>query len=60
MDSSAAGVTRAKAPWRSPKLQELGNLRTFVQTGQANGKSGTISDGCSDPGGEKMSDGHCM
>jgi hypothetical protein len=52
MDKSAAGT--GKTPWRSPKLQELGNLRDFVQAGQAKGKSGVISDGGSDPGGEKM------
>ena len=59
MDNSAVGVTSGKTPWRSPKLQELGNLRSFVQSGQALGKSGTIADGCSDPAGEKMSGGHC-
>jgi hypothetical protein len=51
---SAAGVKTTKAEWRSPKLQELGNLRSFVQTGNGFGKSGPTSDGNSDPGGEKM------
>ena len=44
-----------KPVWRTPELQELGNLRTFVQTGHAFGKSGGPGDGESDPGGEKMS-----
>ena len=60
MDGSAARVTTVKAPWQSPKLQELGNLRSFVQSGNAFGKSGTIADGCSDPAGEKMDMGECM
>ena len=59
MDKSTAGMTIGKTPWRSPKLQELGNLRSFVQSGNAFGKSGTIADGCSDPAGEKMSMGKC-
>ena len=44
----------AKPVWRSPKLEELGNLRDFVQAGNAFGKSNGPSDGGSDPGGEKM------
>jgi hypothetical protein len=59
MDNSAAAVPTGKTPWRSPKLQELGNLRSFVQTGHGYGKSGLISDGCSDPGGEKMEKDNC-
>ena len=59
MDDSAARMTTSKTPWRSPKLQELGNLRNFVQSGNAFGKSGTVADGCSDPAGEKMSMGTC-
>lgn len=43
-----------KTAWRSPKLEELGNLRDFVQTGNAFGKSGVNADGSSDPGGEMM------
>ena len=57
MDNSAARVTTVKAPWRSPKLQELGNLRSFVQSGHAFGKSGTIADGCSDPAWRKNGHG---
>ena len=41
--------------WNAPKLQELGNLRRFVQTGSAFGKSGVSADGASMPGGELMS-----
>jgi hypothetical protein len=44
-----------KPAWRSPKLEELGNLRDFVQAGNAFGKSGPNTDGSSDPGGEMMS-----
>lgn len=44
----------SKPSWRSPELRELGNLRDFVQAGNAFGKSGTPSDGNSDPGGESM------
>jgi hypothetical protein len=40
--------------WLSPKLQELGNLRDFVRTGNANGKSGAFGDGKSMCGGEAM------
>jgi hypothetical protein len=44
----------AKPTWRSPKLEELGNLRDFVQAGNAFGKSLGSGDGNADPGGEKM------
>lgn len=40
--------------WSAPKLQELGNLRTLVRVGGANGKSGIYSDGKSCSGGEAM------
>lgn len=46
-----------KPEWRRPELRELGNLRDFVQTGHAFGKSGGTSDGSSDPGGERMDKG---
>jgi hypothetical protein len=52
MTDSTTG--RAKETWTSPKLEELGNLRDFVRTGFAFGKSGTPADGSSDPGGESM------
>jgi hypothetical protein len=51
-----AARNRSEKPvWRTPELRELGNLRTFVQTGHAYGKSGGPGDGSSDPGGEQMS-----
>lgn len=53
-NSPASEVTPAKRAWRSPRLEELGNLREFVRSGQANGKSGAPSDGASMPGGESM------
>lgn len=40
--------------WRAPKLEELGNLRTLVRVGQANGKSGREMDGGSNAGCESM------
>jgi hypothetical protein len=40
--------------WNTPKLQELGNLRTLVRVGGANGKSGSFSDGQACSGGEAM------
>ena len=43
-----------KPVWRTPELRELGNLRNFVQTGHAYGKSGGAGDGESNPGGETM------
>ena len=47
-------VAAGRPVWQSPKLQELGNIRRFVQTGNANGKSGTHGDGNSMCGGEAM------
>ena len=44
-----------KPMWRRPQLEELGNLRDFVQAGNAYGKSGPNTDGSSEPGGEMMS-----
>jgi len=43
-----------KPEWRAPKLDALGNLRDFVRTGHAYGKSGGTADGSSTPGGETM------
>lgn len=59
VDSTHAATMRPV--WQSPKLQKLGNIRRFVQTGNAFGKSGLITDGASCPGGEKMdnSSGNC-
>lgn len=46
---------RVKKPeWRAPKVDDLGNLRDFVRTGHAFGKTGGPSDGSSTPGGEAM------
>ena len=50
-------VKDTRAIWQRPKLQELGNLRDFVQAGNAYGKSGAPADGSSDPGGESMTMG---
>lgn len=40
--------------WQSPKLQELGNIRRFVRSGEAKGKSNGEGDGNSDAGNEMM------
>ena len=40
--------------WNTPKLQELGNLRSLVRVGNANGKSGLNCDGGSACGNEGM------
>lgn len=40
--------------WQAPQLRELGNLRTLVRVGAANGKSGEQMDGGSNCGGEAM------
>ena len=53
-DDVTAPLEDAKPVWRSPKLEELGNLRDFVQAGNAFGKSLGSGDGNADPGGEKM------
>ena len=53
-DETTPPQAGAKPAWHSPKLEELGNLRDFVQTGNAFGKSGVNADGSSDPGGEMM------
>lgn len=51
-DNAKKGAT--KPVWQRPKLEKLGNLKDFVQTGNAFGKSGLASDGESTPGGEMM------
>jgi hypothetical protein len=40
--------------WCNPELKELGNLKDFVQTGHAFGKSVLINDGNAMAGGESM------
>ena len=47
-------IAPVKPEWRQPKVEELGNLRTFVRTGAANGKSGPNIDGASMAGNETM------
>lgn len=47
-------TTDTRPMWNTPKLQELGNLRTLVRVGGANGKSGSFSDGQACSGGEAM------
>lgn len=51
LKSNASDVRQA---WRAPQLRELGNLRTLVRVGNANGKSGEQMDGGSNCGGEAM------
>lgn len=53
-DASTPQQPAGKPEWRSPRLEELGNLRDFVQHGNGFGKSGPSADGSSDPGGEMM------
>jgi hypothetical protein len=53
-EGMTTGQGSEKRQWRAPRLRELGNLRDFVQTGHAFGKSGAPADGESDPGGESM------
>jgi hypothetical protein len=43
-----------KPEWRQPNVQELGNLRDFVRSGVANGKSVINTDGNSMAGNESM------
>ena len=46
--------TVRKPVWRHPSVQELGNLRDFVRTGNAFGKSVLNTDGASMAGNESM------
>ena len=48
MESRHGVATRGdekKPVWRSPRLEEIGNLRNFVREGHAFGKSGVGFDG---------------
>ncbi len=54
MASFDPAVRAAKAEWRSPRLEELGNLKDFVRSGQAYGKSIQTTDGNSMAGNESM------
>lgn len=47
-------TSEVRPTWRTPQLQELGNLRSLVRVGNANGKSGLAMDGNADCGGEAM------
>ena len=47
-------VRGGKAEWRSPRLEELGNLKDFVRSGVAAGKSVQTTDGNSMAGNESM------
>lgn len=51
LKEESAGATDRKA-WHSPRLEELGNLRDFVQSGNAYGKSIQTTDGESMAGNE--------
>jgi len=51
---SKPGVKREKRAWHSPKVEELGNLRDFVKSGNAFGKSVLAADGESMAGAESM------
>lgn len=44
----------SKPEWRQPAVQELGNLRDFVRSGEALGKSVVAPDGMSMAGAESM------
>lgn len=46
--------TNRKPEWRQPSIQALGNLREFVRTGNAFGKSALTTDGMSMAGNESM------
>jgi hypothetical protein len=55
----AKGDVRADAPvskraWRSPRLEQVGNLRDFVREGNAFGKSGPGTDGTTSGNNESM------
>ena len=47
-------ATDQKLEWREPSVQELGNLRDFVRSGRAYGKSVARTDGNAKAGNESM------
>lgn len=49
-----SNTTNRKPEWRQPSVQQLGNLRDFVRTGNAFGKSVFTTDGQSMAGNESM------
>lgn len=52
--AAKSNVTDRKPEWRQPSVQPLGNLRDFVRTGNAFGKSFETTDGASMAGNESM------
>ena len=52
--AATSNDTVRKPEWRHPSVQELGNLRDFVRTGNAFGKSVLTTDGASMAGNESM------
>ena len=57
MDSNDSAKTQdeaSKPVWRSPRLEEIGNLRDFVREGNAFGKSGPGADGSTSGNDEAM------
>lgn len=50
-------IASSRPTWNTPKLQELGNLRSLVRVGNANGKSKISMDGGSACGAESMDTG---
>ena len=54
MAASKSTPPKQKPEWREPSVQELGNLRDFVRTGNAFGKSTISTDGQSMAGNESM------
>lgn len=49
-----APLPEDRPSWSNPELRELGNIKDFVQTGNAFGKSVLINDGQAMAGGESM------
>lgn len=54
MAPTKPGSPDAKPVWHQPAVKELGNLRDFVKTGNAFGKSVLTTDGSSMAGNESM------
>jgi len=53
-DGGKAPGEASKLAWRSPRLEEIGNLREFVREGNANGKSQASIDGTTSGNNESM------
>ena len=54
MAATKSNPINRKPEWREPSVRELGNLRDFVRTGNAFGKSIVTTDGQSMAGNESM------